>query len=95
MSEKLGLPNSTASVLVEKLVKEGLVSRVRDSEDRRRVIICLTDKAEKFVEEMRESHIVAFGKLMKNATEKEIEDILNGFRTLSNIIERDNEAPQT
>ncbi|MBI6873632.1 MarR family winged helix-turn-helix transcriptional regulator [Clostridium aciditolerans] len=87
ISENLGLPNSTASVLVDKLVKEGLVDRVKDSADRRKVIICLTDKAVRYSKEIKDAHIKSFSDLLKRANNDELEDILSGLRILSRIIE--------
>ncbi|MTK13582.1 MAG: MarR family transcriptional regulator [Clostridiaceae bacterium] len=87
ISENLGLPNSTASVLVDKLVKEGLVDRVKDSTDRRKVIICLTDKAVHYAKEIKDAHIKSFSELLKYANNDELEGILSGLRILSRIIE--------
>lgn len=87
ISENLGLPNSTASVLVDKLVKEGLVDRVRDSADRRKVIICLTDQALQQEKEIKDAHIKSFSKLLNYANSNELDDILNGLKILSRVIE--------
>ncbi|MCT8978560.1 MarR family transcriptional regulator [Clostridium sp. CX1] len=87
ISESLGLPNSTASVLVDKLVKEGLVDRIRDSDDRRRASICLTDKAEQYVEGIKVAHMENFGQIMRDASDSELEEILKGLRMLSRTIE--------
>lgn len=87
ISENLGLPNSTASVLVDKLVKEGLVDRDRDSADRRKVIICLTDKALQQEKEIKDAHIKNFSKLLNYANSSELKDILNGLKVLARVIE--------
>lgn len=47
----LGISNSTCSVLVDKLVKSGIVSRIQDESDRRKVILTLTDEGEKSADE--------------------------------------------
>lgn len=95
ISENLGLPNSTASVLVDKLVKEGLVDRVRDSDDRRKVVICLTDKAVEYEEKIKAAHLKSFNELFKSAKDDEIEEILSGLRILSRIIEGDDIKKQS
>ena len=47
----LGLPKSTASVLVKSLAARGYVERTRDPEDERRLAIKLTDKGRRTVEQ--------------------------------------------
>jgi DNA-binding MarR family transcriptional regulator len=47
----LGLPKSTASVLVKSLAARGYVERTRDPEDERRLAITLTDKGRRTVEQ--------------------------------------------
>src|SRR2546430_7249713 len=42
LAEHLGLPKSTASVLVKSLGQRGFVERARDSDDERRLAIALT-----------------------------------------------------
>lgn len=46
----LGLPKSTASVLVKSLAARGFVERSRDPDDERRLAIRLTDKGRRTVE---------------------------------------------
>ena len=46
----LGLPKSTASVLVKSLAARGYVERARDPEDERRLAIKLTEKGRRTVE---------------------------------------------
>ncbi len=43
LAEHLGLPKSTASVLVKSLAQRGFVDRVRDPDDERRLSITLTE----------------------------------------------------
>src|SRR5262245_51048494 len=44
LAQHLGLPKSTASVVVKGLASRGLVRRVRDDADERRLAITLTDE---------------------------------------------------
>lgn len=87
ITEKLGLPNSTASVLIDKLTKEGLLSRVRDDKDRRKVLICLTDKAINLQEQLNERHSTYCQKLLRSASDEEIDTILRGLCVFEKIME--------
>ncbi|WDU83245.1 MarR family winged helix-turn-helix transcriptional regulator [Caloramator sp. Dgby_cultured_2] len=46
LSSLVGLANSTVCGIIDELEKEGYVKRIQDNEDRRRVIIIPTEKAE-------------------------------------------------
>lgn len=87
ISESLGLPNSTASVLVDKLVKQEMLSRVRDKDDRRKVLICITDKALELEEEIMEQFTEYLKELIKPASKEETDTILKGLEVLARVIE--------
>jgi DNA-binding MarR family transcriptional regulator len=44
VAEDLKLQHSTASLLVDRAVKKGLLRRVEDASDRRRALVSLTDR---------------------------------------------------
>jgi DNA-binding MarR family transcriptional regulator len=88
IAENLGLPNSTTSVLVDKLVKQGILNRVRDEEDRRKVIIYATEKAALEEQRIREQHIEHLKKLISPSNDEETETILKGLEVLIKVIER-------
>lgn len=48
-SEKMVLPKSNLTVLSDRLVKQGLVTREFDPNDRRVVILAITEKGEEFL----------------------------------------------
>ncbi|KZL90203.1 MarR family winged helix-turn-helix transcriptional regulator [Clostridium magnum] len=87
ISESLGLPNSTASVLVDKLVKQGMLTRVRDVDDRRKVLICITDKAMELEEKISGEFTEYLKELINPATDEEVETIFKGLETLTKVIE--------
>lgn len=57
LSEKVGVTTGTLTVVVDKLVRKGLVCREANEKDRRSVIVKLTDKGEKLYEEHDRLHI--------------------------------------
>ncbi|MBC2581561.1 MarR family winged helix-turn-helix transcriptional regulator [Clostridium sp. DJ247] len=86
ISEASGIPNSTASFLIDKLVKEGMVRRERDIVDRRKVLIIMEDKALKLEEETNKYYIDHFRNVFKNASIEDIDIILKGLRTLEKVV---------
>jgi len=52
LHEKMYMANSTLTVIVDKLEKEELVKRYRNSEDRREVLLELTEKGNDLLLEM-------------------------------------------
>jgi len=87
MSKRLDLSNSTVSGIIERLVKKGVVERKRSEEDRRIVMISLT-------EEHRRDFKLHFDLLKKKmesvmtiGTEKDIDFILTALKKLKAILE--------
>ncbi len=54
LAQKLGTKPSATSILVDRLVNQGLVRRVEDEADRRRVLLSLTEQAGEVVGRARE-----------------------------------------
>ena len=50
-SEKMMIPKSNLTVISDKLIKEGFIERDFDSNDRRVIILALTQKGEEFISE--------------------------------------------
>jgi DNA-binding MarR family transcriptional regulator len=88
ISKTLDIPNSTASVVVDRLVNMGLVRRERDKGDRRKVLICIESEGIEQEEQIFKYHMDHLGSLFQNATEEEMGYILKGLRTLENVIMR-------
>lgn len=88
ISETLEIPNSTASVLVDRLVNMGLIKRERDKTDRRKVLLAIKSKGIEEEKEILKYHMDNFAALFKNASDEEIQHILKGLRTLQNVIKR-------
>lgn len=88
LSKTLGIPNSTVSVVVDRLVNMGIVRRERDKDDRRKVLLCIEGEGIDQEKKILKYHMDNFGKLFKNATEDEIGHILKGLETLESVIMR-------
>jgi DNA-binding MarR family transcriptional regulator len=59
LANRLNVDRNTASLLVEQLVKKGLVERQVNSADRRSRLLSLTIKGEKLYERLRPVHLAA------------------------------------
>ncbi len=94
ISEALALPNSTASMLVDRLVKKGLLKRIRDEKDRRRVLIFITDEALKKKKEIEVIHMECFREMLKPASEEEVDTIIKGLRILGTLVEERDERSE-
>src|SRR5436190_8065188 len=59
LADRLNIDRNTASLLVEQLVKKGLVERQVNGADRRARLLNLTPSGEKLYARLRPSHIIA------------------------------------
>jgi DNA-binding MarR family transcriptional regulator len=57
ISQYIDLSLGNTSMLVDKLVGQGLVTRAEDEHDRRHKRVCLTDKGQALVEELRATRV--------------------------------------
>lgn len=89
IADSLGLPNSTTSVLVDKLVKEGILDRIRDEKDRRKVVITITERGHMKMGEIIEIHMQNFRELIHTTNNEDADTILKGLETLAKVIERE------
>lgn len=78
IADYINIPMSTATGLVERLVKKGYLERARSESDRRIVTIRLTDEGKKLAGEMKET-ISGYIKLIYNALTEEERELLFGI----------------
>ena len=60
IAEASGIRPATLTGLVDGLVRDGLAERVADTEDRRRVLLELTDKGGELLDEVLPGHLAGF-----------------------------------
>ncbi|MBX6395288.1 MAG: MarR family transcriptional regulator [Alicyclobacillaceae bacterium] len=89
LSRKVGMSTSTASGIVDRLVRMGLVSRERDQADRRVVWVRLTEKGESLVAKVPALHLDYVRTLLRKMPEEEAEGLIRHLRTLWKIIEEE------
>lgn len=98
LSESMNFPMSTATGIVDRLVKKGYVERSRSESDRRIVIISLTEKGSHFAQKMK-TMFLSYIKRIDDVLNKEeqemlfriVEKILASFRQMNEEIDEDKE----
>ena len=89
ITEKSGLPNSTASVIIDRLSQRGFVHRKRDINDRRKILIYLTGEGRKLLDNLNSKGLSYCIKILKSASDEEIDIISRGLRVLKEVMEKD------
>lgn len=82
VARELGVTTGTLTISVNSLVKKGFVDRVRSEEDRRVVLVSLSDKGKRAHERHRLFHEEMIDAIVEQFTEEE-KEILE--RTLKNL----------
>jgi DNA-binding MarR family transcriptional regulator len=84
LKESLSVAQSTASEMVERLVRQGWIKRDKAPEDRRITVFSLTAKADRFLKDKRIERIKVHKKILKPLSEKEQQKFLESFEMLLN-----------
>jgi len=84
IGEKLGIKPSSATNLVDRLIKSGLVERSFDPEDRRVVEVSLSEGGKNLIEEVRKADRKHWEKVIGKIDEKEYEQL---FRIIKKMDE--------
>jgi len=82
LSNKIGLAFSTTTDLVDRMEKNGLVERVRDTTDRRVVRIVPLEKGKSIIKEVISKRQQYLGEVMSNLSEEEKNTISNSLNLL-------------
>jgi MarR family transcriptional regulator, organic hydroperoxide resistance regulator len=85
LSDKIRAQNSTVTGIIDRMEREGLVQRVRSTEDRRVVHIRLTDKGAKLAREIPIEPMEIFRSALESLTAQEMRDLM---KILSKVAKR-------
>lgn len=80
LADLLFLERSTVSRLIDSLVKGGFVNRVLNEKNRREVLVSLTDKGQRSLQQVREQSIKYYQSILDQVSEKNQYQILRGFK---------------
>jgi DNA-binding MarR family transcriptional regulator len=76
ITEDLNIASSSATELIDRLIREQLVERDREAGDRRVVTVKLTDKGRSMIDEFKEIKRKFWTTLAEGLSEEEIEEFL-------------------
>jgi MarR family transcriptional regulator, organic hydroperoxide resistance regulator len=77
---------SNVTGIIDRLVDQGLVSRTENPEDRRMLMLRLTEKGENLINNLRERRISQMSAILSRMTQGELESVLKGIAILSGVI---------
>ena len=95
IADYINIPMSTATGLVERLVKKGFLERTRSDSDRRIVAIRLTDKGKMLAGRMRDTVNSYIRLVFDELTEEERKILFGIFTKISGILSKRTEERDT
>ena len=85
VAEHLGVARSTASAIVDRLVRRKLVSRTEDPQERRCVVLTLTPTGAQLLEEAREAAWARMAKVLAGLSAADLLQVTEGLSRLGNV----------
>jgi DNA-binding MarR family transcriptional regulator len=86
LARSLGISEPAASLLAGKLEERGLAERVRDDEDRRRILITATAAGEELATRLRQGREEQVEAWLAQLTDEELRGLLLGFHGLQRVV---------
>lgn len=82
LASALGVTPSNVTGIIDRLVEQGLVSRQENPEDRRMLILRVTDKGESVTTSLRERRASHMSEILTHLSLEELNSVLNGLGLL-------------
>ncbi len=83
LANLLGLGRPATSILIDRLVRDGLVGRTEDPVDRRRVLVALTTTGNDLVTRLRQGSIERMERLMRQMEAADLAALRQGMAALA------------
>ncbi|BAY09190.1 MarR family winged helix-turn-helix transcriptional regulator [Calothrix sp. NIES-2098] len=93
LAEHLGVTCATASATTERLVKRHLVQRINDPQERRRVILNLTEEGKHHLKQSQDQTRAHIADLLAGLTPEQVSNIEEGLALLKNVFEQTESKP--
>jgi MarR family transcriptional regulator, organic hydroperoxide resistance regulator len=90
LSDKLNLNTSTMTRVIDNLVRDEYIKRTRDENDRRIVLVSLTDKGNEAAMTLNESVNNYYKKIIASLPQGEVESVLNSVNILLDAFRKAN-----
>ncbi|MBC1239666.1 MarR family transcriptional regulator [Nostoc linckia z18] len=88
LAEHLGVTSATASATIERLVQRNFVQRNADPQERRRVLLNLTEEGKQQLKQSQDQTRAHITELLQGLTEEQISNIEEGLALLKNVFEQ-------
>lgn len=88
LAEHLGVTSATASATTERLVQRNLVQRCHHPQERRRIVLNLTDEGKYNLQQSLDQTRPHIANLLKYLTAEELSHIEEGLALLKNVFEQ-------
>jgi len=82
LAEELGVTSSNVTGIIDRLVKQGLVSRQENPEDRRMLQIQVTDQGEAILTSLREETVSSMSDVLARMSVEELFSLARGLSSL-------------
>jgi DNA-binding MarR family transcriptional regulator len=87
VSEHLGVTRATASAMTERLVQRNWVERTADPQERRQIMLTLTESGQTHLEQMRDRTRHRIAELLNQLSTEELADVSAGLAILSQVFQ--------
>ncbi|MBD2346277.1 MarR family winged helix-turn-helix transcriptional regulator [Anabaena subtropica] len=88
LADHLGVTCATASATTERLVQRNLVQRIDDPQERRRVLLNLTEEGKHQLKQSQDQTRTHIADLLAGLTPKQVSHIEEGLALLKNVFEQ-------
>ncbi|MGE5263172.1 MAG: MarR family winged helix-turn-helix transcriptional regulator [Acidobacteriota bacterium] len=89
LAQVLGTGNSATSILVQQMVARGLVDRAHDPDDRRRTVLCLSERGATLVAGRRKEREVQLGRWLAPLSDEELQGLQHGLALLHDAMQEE------
>ncbi|GAL09308.1 transcriptional regulator MarR family [Vibrio astriarenae] len=83
LASKLGITTGTLTVQVDKLVTAELIERLPHPEDRRSIVVALTNEGQAIHQRHNQLHLDLMRELMQNVNEQDTQHLINTLRQMN------------
>ncbi|HEY9829193.1 MAG TPA: MarR family winged helix-turn-helix transcriptional regulator [Stenomitos sp.] len=87
LAEHLGVTRATASAITERLVQRGLVDRRERPEERRHVVLKLTQAGSEYLQHIRQITRTQIAKMFANLSQTQLRHVVEGLAVLNDVME--------
>ena len=94
LSDDLGVTPGDVTGIIDRLVKQGLVSRGEDPQDRRVIVLQATDKGRALLANLRESGANQMAQILAHMNSEELGALSHGLSALIKALKETNEKPK-